>query len=199
MTRILTLGLVACVSLSLGACSNTYWPDTYSYPTGYTHHDITPVSTPHGYDMPVMTEQREEIENSQNAEAWRNAIGSLITPVIDGLDANRPIAVIPVGGASPLNTSAMNYTRDMLVKMGYLVAVPAEAGQAIAVRTVPAHGIPGMIDLTLEARRGDHVAAQNTGRFAVPHQVVETSRLPGLTHYPASGPMAKPSRDQTYN
>lgn len=198
MTRLLTLSLVACSALSLSACSNWYWPDTNFYPKGYTDHDMTPVATPHGYNRSGAAEQRMKIEDAQNADAWRNALATVLLPVTSALDANRPVAITTSGGFSPLNASAANYLRDLLVKMGYLVALPSEANQAIAISATPAVDGGGMTDLRATVMRGETAAISNTGTFAIPHQIVETSRMPGMTTYPAVGPKTKPLAE-TYN
>jgi hypothetical protein len=198
MTRLFTLSLIACSALSLSACSNWYWPDTYFYPKGYTEHDVTPVATPHGYNRSGAAEQRMKIEDAQNADAWRNALATVIGPVTSALDANRPVAITTAGGFSPLNASAANYLRDLLVKMGYLVALPSESNQAIAIAATPATDGGGMTDLRATVMRGDRSAISNAGTFAIPHQLVETSRMPGMTTYPAVGHRGK-KLNETYN
>lgn len=173
--------------LALSGCSS-FWPEPYFYPKGYTEHDITPISTPHGYKRTAAEEHMAQVEIDTNADAWRNAIGTAILPLQPALEMNRPVAITSGVGTTPLQLSATNYTREMMVKMGYLIALPAEANQYVDVRAVRSPTHPDMIDLTLQVMLGNKVVASNTVTSAIPHQVVETMRLPGFTTYPSVGP-----------
>jgi hypothetical protein len=179
--------VIALAALSLSACSLERWPDSLIFPTGYTNHDMTPLSSPHGYNRTTAEETADAAKAATLADSWRNGLGPVLSAVAPALDMHRPVSIISSGGASPLNTSAVNYTRDMMVKMGYLIALPSEANQSVVIHATPSPVGPDQIDLTASAARMDQIIATKSTTFAAPNQITGTSRLPGFTTYPATG------------
>lgn len=186
--------LLACLlCLPMAACSTWYWPDTYYYPKGYTNHDITPISTPHGYNRTREQEKAFSTTIETNADAWRNAVADVTTSLMPGLDMNRPVAVAVDGGFSPLNASAANYMRDMLVKQTYTVALEGDATQVIHLKAVPDKA--GGVALSAVLALNGKTIAQEKGVYDIPHQLVETSRLPGFTTHPVPAPAPRTPYD----
>ena len=174
----------AALVFALTACSA--WPDTLLYPSGYTNHDQTPIATPHGYSRSYADEQSAAFENAQSASQWRDAIALAVMPIQNGLNMHEPVAVVPAN-AGPLSASAVNYARDMLVKMGYLVALPMEAGQSMTVGAVPA-AQDGHYVVTATISRGDQSVASNSITAPIGNQITSGGIIPGLTRGPAVGP-----------
>lgn len=189
----MTKNMFAALSvLAITACSHAYLPDAYTYPTGYTHHDITPISSPHGYNKTLADETAFKGTIADNREAWRNGLATILMPLAPALDMNTPVAVVMDPGLTPLNASAANYLRDMLVAMSYLTALPSETDQHVILSAWPVRSQTDMYDVTLSVRRGDAVIATHHGTINVPHQMAETPRLPGFSRHPVTGPSANP-------
>lgn len=196
MTRNLFFALSLFV---LSACSGAYWPDAYTYPTGYTHHDSTPISSPHGHSKNIPEENTFKQGIKDNAEAWRNGLAITITPLTSAMEMNTPVAVVMDPGITPLNASAANYLRDLLVDMGFLTSLPDETAQILLLSAKRAETGPDQIIVSVTLRYNNMTIGQNEGTFTVPDQLVEAARLPGYTKTPVQGPVQKTKLWQTLN
>lgn len=185
MTRHLSLVLA---TLTLSACSHGYWPDAYTWPSGYTNHDITPISSPHGYDKTIADETAMKGAMQENAGAWRNGLAQILVPIHSALDMNIPIAVVMDPGMTPLNASATNYLRDLLVDMSYLSALPSETTQALVVRAVGTDRA-GEVYVTLTIKRGETKVISHDGVIMVDQASEVMGRMPGFTSHPSQGPV----------
>lgn len=174
--------------LSLTACAGSYWPDATRYPSGYTHLDTTPLSSPLGYDRTPAQEQADAAKRTENAAAWKDATRDVLAPVFSGLDVSAPIGVTTEGGFSPLNASFANYVRDVLVEQGYLVGLPGETAQTLSIRATPGKDAPNdALTLTVRTLQNNLQTAANSGIYPIPAQVIETPRLAGFSVTPATG------------
>lgn len=180
--------LFASASLLLSACSHAYLPDAYTYPTGYVHHDTTPISSPHGYDKSIADETAYKTGIVTNAIEWHDGLAAILTPITGALDMNTPVAVVMDPGITPLNASAANYLRDLLIDMGYLTALANETGQVITVSAKPGE-VAGTIHTTLAVRRNNTELTRHAGVMTMTKQAAEVDRLPGFTRHPATGPV----------
>ncbi len=178
--------------LSLSACSGAYSPDTYTYPTGYAHHDTTPISSPHGYKKTITEEMAIKAEIDGNAAAWRDGLAQVLMPIAPALDMNTPVAVRAVPALTPMNASAANYLRDLLIDMSYLTALEGETDQVVVIQAAQSaeKTTPTSADVTLQVWRGVNKLAEQAGKIATPYQDLPLlPRLPGLSHIPTQGPV----------
>ena len=123
---------LSCV-LALAACNLGKTFENYQMPTGYAYLDTTPISSPHGYTKTQDQEDAARDEIAAHADEWKKAVLSALGPISSVLDMSQPIAVMAEPPLTPLNSAAANYTREVMIGMNYLTALPADTTQVVHV------------------------------------------------------------------
>lgn len=193
---------VVLVPLVLASCSMGKMFENYRVPTGWAHLDTTPISTPHGYNKTPAQEDAVRDVQAADADAWKNGIASAIMPISSVLDMNQPVAVVAEPPLTPLNASAANYARELLVDMSYLIALPQDTGQQVLVSASRASTPKDQqsqgadhVALTVSVVRDTITYASRTVDIVVPRQAAEAGFIPDLSfiHGGVSTPASPPT------
>ena len=127
---------LSCV-LVLTSCADHHYIgkkfENYHMPTGYTHLDTTPISTPHGYNKTQNDEDAARDTIAEHADGWKGAVINALTPISSVLDMSQPVAVVAAPPLTPLNSAAANYAREVMISMNYLTALPSDTTQIVYV------------------------------------------------------------------
>jgi hypothetical protein len=193
--------VVLLVPLVLTACSTSKMFEGYRVPTGWAHLDRTPISTPHGYHKTAAEEEAVRDVQAVDADAWKNGIAAAIMPISSVLDMNQPVAVVADPPLTPLNASAANYARELLVDMSYLIALPGDTVQTVRVgaartSTPKDQAVVGAnhVALTVSVVRDNIVYASRTVDVMVPRQAAESNFIPDLSFIDGDIPTPTPRK-----
>lgn len=182
------------IPLVLTSCSVGEFFENYRVPTGWAHLDTTPISTPHGYNKTSIDEDAVRDVQAVDANAWLNGIATALMPISSVLDMTQPVAVVATSPLTPLNASAANYTRDLLINMSYLIALPQDTPQHVHVSaTRTGKTDDNQVTLNVQVVRNDIVYASRMVDITVPRQAAENIYLPNfsLTSQSLSAPTPK--------
>lgn len=165
-------------------------------PTGYTHLDTTPISTPHGYNKTQDQEDAVRDKIATHADGWKGAVLNALTPISSVLDMSQPVAVVAAPPLTPLNSAAANYAREVMIGMNYLTALPADTTQIVH---VDGNRIgkeeDEMVEFKLSIERDGITYASRTIQVKMKPQDAEESLFPTWTQL--DNPVMPPSEPAT--
>lgn len=166
-------------------------------PKGYAHLDSTPLSSPHGYKIDPVRDDRIKRERSENTSDWEKAATDLVarlTPVLSGRPSE--IAIIPAKSITPTSGAFDFALRNALTKQGFIISPDARALTVLKydAQITPNSRLREDAFLDLSARLSDNIRdfAEVKGTYKIRYQDIEIAKLPGFTKQPTPGIVVKP-------
>ncbi len=189
--------LSVCACLLLGACVPNQ--EILPMPKGYAALDVTPVSSPHGYVIDPVRDDRIKRERDENAQDWAFASADIVNRLAGVLSA-RPseVAIVPHQSFTPTSNSFDYGLRNALTSQGFIVSADQRAPTVLKfdAQITPNSRLQQDAFLDLSVRVSDNVRdfAEVKGTYRIRHQDVEIAKLPGFSAYPRPGISTKPER-----